>query len=114
MAAAVLGNTPVVISAIAGTPGIGKTALAVHWAHRVRHHYVDGDLYINMRGYGPGPAVNVDHALDSFLRALNITPDRIPSDSEERAAIYRSVLNGKRVLVVIDNASSVNQVRPLL
>ncbi|MER5620237.1 tetratricopeptide repeat protein [Streptosporangium sp. NPDC002544] len=103
-----------VISAIAGTPGIGKTALAVHWAHRVRHHYPDGDLYINMRGYGPGPAVSVGQALDSFLRALNVTPDRIPADSEERAATYRSVLNGKRVLVVIDNALSVEQVRNLL
>ncbi|MEU0517155.1 tetratricopeptide repeat protein [Streptosporangium sp. NPDC006007] len=108
------GNVPVVISAIAGTPGIGKTALAVHWAHRVRHHYEDGDLYINMRGYGSGPAVSVEHVLDSFLRALNVTPDRIPSDLEERSAIYRSMLNGKRVLVIIDNASSVNQVRPLL
>ncbi|GAB3494739.1 ATP-binding protein [Nocardiopsis coralliicola] len=104
----------VVISAIGGAPGIGKTALALHWAHRVRSRYVDGDLYVNLHGHGPGPRLDASHALDSLLRALDVAPNRIPDDLDSRAALYRSRLDGKRVLVLIDDAVSPEQVRPLL
>ncbi|WP_026268634.1 tetratricopeptide repeat protein [Micromonospora sp. CNB394] len=105
---------PMAVAAIAGAPGVGKTALAVHWAHRVRRWFADGDLYVDMRGYGPGPALDVGQALDTFLRALHVPAEQIPTDTEGRAALYRSVLTGKRVLVVVDNVSTVSQVRPLL
>ncbi|PSK95728.1 NB-ARC domain-containing protein [Murinocardiopsis flavida] len=107
-------TAPMVVSTIAGAPGIGKTALAVHWAHRVRSDFSDGDLYVDMRGYGPGPRVEAVQALDTLLRALDVTPDRIPVDLDGRAALFRSLLSGKRVLVLIDNAASADQVRPLL
>jgi tetratricopeptide (TPR) repeat protein len=93
---------------------VAKTALAVHWAHRVRQWFTDGDLYVDMRGYGPGPPLAVDQALDTFLRALHVPAEQIPADTEGRAALYRSVLTGKRVLIVVDNVSTVSQVRPLL
>ncbi|MFV2022853.1 ATP-binding protein [Micromonospora sp. LOL_023] len=102
------------VAAIAGAPGVGKTALAVHWAHRVRQWFADGDLYIDMRGYGPGPALAVGQALDAFLRALHVPAEQIPTDTEGRATLYRSVLAGKRVLIVVDNVSTVGQVRALL
>ncbi|GLU46534.1 ATP-binding protein [Nocardiopsis ansamitocini] len=102
------------ISAIAGTPGVGKTALAVSWAHTARSHFTGGDLYIDMRGYGPGPRVEAAQALDSLLRCLDVAPERIPADLGGRAALYRSLLAGRRVLVLIDNAASADQVRPLL
>ncbi|MEU6034694.1 tetratricopeptide repeat protein [Actinomadura sp. NPDC047616] len=105
---------PVVLSAVAGAPGVGKTALALHWAHRVRERFTDGDLYIDMQGYGPGPPVTPMRALDAFLRALGTEGDAIPEALEDRASLFRSLLDGKRVLVVIDNASSSTQVRPLL
>ncbi|WP_046468718.1 ATP-binding protein [Allosalinactinospora lopnorensis] len=104
----------VVISAIGGAPGIGKTALAVHWAHRVRSRYADGDLYVNMRGHGPGPRLDASSALDSLLRALDVPPERIPDDLDGRAALYRSRLDRKHMLIVIDDATSAEQVRPLL
>lgn len=107
-------SRPMTVAAIAGAPGVGKTALAVHWAHRVRRWFTDGDLYVDMRGYGPGPALAVDQALDTFLRALHVPAEQIPADTEGRAALYRSVLTGKRVLIVVDNVSTVSQVRPLL
>jgi tetratricopeptide (TPR) repeat protein len=108
------GGPPMTVTAIAGAPGVGKTALAVHWAHRVRRRFSDGDLYVDMRGYGPGPALDVGRALDAFLRALHVPAEQIPTDTEGRAALYRSVLTGKRVLIVVDNVSTVGQVRPLL
>ncbi|MFY1673439.1 ATP-binding protein [Plantactinospora sp. WMMB334] len=108
------GGPSMSVAAIAGAPGVGKTALAVHWAHRVRGWFTDGDLYVDMRGYGPGPALDVGQALDTFLRALHVPAEQIPTDTEGRAALYRSVLTGKRVLIVVDNVSAVGQVRPLL
>jgi tetratricopeptide (TPR) repeat protein len=104
----------VVISAIDGAAGIGKTTLAVYWAHRVRERFPDGTLYANLRGYGPGRPASPGEALDSFLRALDIPAGRIPLGTEERAALYRSLLDGRRVLVVLDNANAPEQVRPLL
>jgi DNA-binding SARP family transcriptional activator/tetratricopeptide (TPR) repeat protein len=104
----------VVISAIGGTAGVGKTALAVQWAHQVTARFPDGQLYVNLRGYDPGPPVTAADALAGFLRALGVDGADIPAEEDERAARYRSLLAGRRLLVVLDNAASVEQVRPLL
>lgn len=104
----------VVITAIDGTAGVGKTALALHWAHRVRHRFPDGTLYVNLRGSGPGQPVTPAEVLDSFLRALGCPPRQIPIALEAQSALYRSLLTGRRVLIVLDNANSAQQVRPLL
>ncbi len=104
----------VVISAIAGTAGVGKTALAVHWAHRIRHRFSDGQLFVNLRGYAPNPPLRPLDALARFLRALGVPADRVPIEVDEAAALYRSLLADRRVLVLLDNASSADQVRPLL
>lgn len=104
----------VVISTIAGTAGVGKTSLAVHWGHRVKYRFPDGQLHINLRGYDPGPAVTADQALERFLKALGVAPGAIPEETEAKAALYRSLLGDKRMLVVLDNAATVRQVRPLL
>jgi tetratricopeptide (TPR) repeat protein/transcriptional regulator with XRE-family HTH domain len=107
--------TAVVISAIAGTAGIGKTALAVHWAHRVRHRFPDGQLYVNLRGFHPsGSVLHPAQAVRSLLEALDVPRQRIPADLDAQAALYRSEIAGRRMLVVIDNARDAEQVRPLL
>jgi DNA-binding SARP family transcriptional activator/Tfp pilus assembly protein PilF len=106
--------TALVISAIGGTAGVGKTALAVHWAHQVAQQFPDGQLHVNLRGYDPDQPVTAADALAGFLRALGVTGQEIPADEEERAAKYRSLLAGKRMLLVLDNASDAAQVRPLL
>ncbi|HTW04270.1 MAG TPA: tetratricopeptide repeat protein [Streptosporangiaceae bacterium] len=104
----------IVISAIGGTAGVGKTALAVHWAHQVADRFGDGQLYVNLRGYDPGQPVTAANALARFLRALGVAGQDIPADEAERAARYRSQLAGKQILIVLDNAGDVEQVRPLL
>jgi DNA-binding SARP family transcriptional activator/Tfp pilus assembly protein PilF len=104
----------VVISAIGGTAGVGKTALAVQWAHTAADRFPDGQLYVNLRGYDPDQPMPATDALARFLRALGVPGQDIPLGEDERAARYRSVLAGKRVMVVLDNARSVQQVRPLL
>jgi DNA-binding SARP family transcriptional activator/Tfp pilus assembly protein PilF len=104
----------VLISAIGGTAGVGKTALALHWAHQVRSHFPDGQLYLNLRGYNPAKPMPAADALAKLLRALGVPGPEMPPDGDERAARYRSLLSGKRTLVVLDNASDVDQVRPLL
>lgn len=107
--------TPVVISAIAGTAGVGKTALAVHWAHRAAKRFPDGQLYVNLRGFDPGGAV-VDpaEAARGFLDALAVPSARIPADGNALTALYRTQLANKRMLIVLDNARDTEQVRPLL
>jgi len=105
----------VVISAIAGTAGIGKTALAVHWAHRVRHRFPDGQLYVNLRGFHPsGSVTHPAQAMRGLLEALDVPRQRIPGDLDAQAALYRSELADRRMLIVIDNARDAEQVRPLL
>jgi tetratricopeptide (TPR) repeat protein/transcriptional regulator with XRE-family HTH domain len=104
----------VVISAIGGTAGVGKTALAIHWAHRVRAHYPDGQLYVNLRGYAPTQPLRPIEALAHFLHALGVAAEQVPVELEEAAALYRTLLADKRVLVVLDNARDAAQVRPLL
>jgi DNA-binding SARP family transcriptional activator len=103
-----------VISAIGGTAGVGKTALAVHWAHQVADRFPDGQLYVNLRGYDPGQPVPAADALAAFLRSLGVPGQEIPPEADERAARYRSLLAGKQMLIVLDNAGSAEQVRPLL
>jgi transcriptional regulator with XRE-family HTH domain len=104
----------VVISAIGGTAGVGKTTLAVHWAHQVAARFPDGQLYVNLRGYDPGTPVLPTDALSAFLRALGAPAQDIPEDKDELAARYRGMLADRRVLVVLDNARDADQVRPLL
>ncbi|HYZ57606.1 MAG TPA: BTAD domain-containing putative transcriptional regulator [Streptosporangiaceae bacterium] len=103
------------IIAIAGTAGVGKTALAIRFARQVASRYPAGQLYVNLRGFDPsGSAMSPDDALRYFLDAFAVPPERIPADLEARAALYRSMLDGQRVLVVLDNARDADQVRPLL
>jgi len=107
--------TAVVISAIGGTAGVGKTALAVRWAHRVKDQFPDGQLYVNLRGFDPsGQVMAPAAAVRGFLDAFEVPAERIPASPEAQAALYRSLLVGRRVLVVLDNARDAEQARPLL
>ncbi|MCX5198545.1 tetratricopeptide repeat protein [Streptomyces sp. NBC_00249] len=101
------------VSALAGIGGVGKTTLAVHVAHAARPHFPDGQLYVDLQGTEPRPA-QPEAVLGSFLRALGTPDSAIPDSAADRAALYRSVLDGRRVLVLLDNARDAAQVRPLL
>ncbi|MFJ8147083.1 AfsR/SARP family transcriptional regulator [Streptomyces sp. NPDC096048] len=101
------------VSALAGIGGVGKTTLAVHVAHRARAAFPDGQLYVDLQGAG-ARAAEPETVLGSFLRALGTADSAVPDSLEERAALYRSVLDGRRVLVLLDNARDAAQVRPLL
>jgi DNA-binding SARP family transcriptional activator/uncharacterized protein HemY len=104
----------VVISAIGGTAGVGKTALALHWSHQVASRFPDGQLYVNLRGYDPDRPVLPEEALAGLLHDLGVAGHDIPAAAAERAARYRSLLAGRQMLVLLDNAGSAEQVRPLL
>jgi DNA-binding SARP family transcriptional activator/tetratricopeptide (TPR) repeat protein len=105
---------PVLITAIGGTAGVGKTALAVHWARQHAGRFPDGQLYVNLRGFGPGDPVPPAEALRGFLDALQVPADEIPATPDGRHALYRSLVAGKKILVLLDNARDPAQVRPLL
>jgi DNA-binding SARP family transcriptional activator len=105
----------VVVSAIGGCAGVGKTALAVHWAHRVADRFPDGQLYLNLRGFDPaGQALDPARALRVLLELLQVPPQQIPTSLPALVGLYRSRLAGVRMLVVLDNARDAEQVRPLL
>jgi DNA-binding SARP family transcriptional activator len=104
----------VVVLMLGGTAGVGKTALALRWAHEFAHQFPDGQLFVNLRGYDCGEPVDPAHALAELLRSLQVPNHEIPAELEAKAACYRSLLAGRRMLVLLDNASSAEQVRPLL
>ncbi|RZQ61900.1 BTAD domain-containing putative transcriptional regulator [Amycolatopsis suaedae] len=107
-------GTTMAISVLEGQSGAGKTALAVHWAQRVRDRFPDGQLFLDLRGCPPEQPVRPAEALARFLRSFGLPDTRIPTDQDEAAALYRSQLAGSRVLIVLDNAADAAQVRPLL
>ena len=105
----------VVTIAIDGTAGVGKTTLAVQWAHQMASRFPDGQLYVNLRGYGPaGMPLEPAEAIRLLLEDLGIVPERIPVDLDERIGLYRRLLASQRVAIVLDNAHDPDQVRPLL
>ncbi|WP_267717177.1 AfsR/SARP family transcriptional regulator [Streptomyces sp. CoH17] len=106
---------PTVISLINGMAGIGKTALAVHWAHRVAHRYPDGQLYVNLRGFDSAESpLTPNEAICTFLDALGVAPHRVPTRLDGQTALFRSMLARRRMLLLLDNARDTEQVRPLL
>jgi DNA-binding SARP family transcriptional activator/Tfp pilus assembly protein PilF len=110
------GTAPaMVVCVVDGTAGVGKTALAIHWAHRVAHRFPDGQLYVDLRGFeADAKPMSAAEALRGFLDALAVPPHRLPAGVPAQSALYRSLLADRRALVVLDNARDAEQVRPLL
>ena len=102
------------VAVVDGAGGMGKTALARHWAHLAADRFPDGQLYVNLRGFGPGEPVEPTRAAGTLLSTFGAADEQIPAGVEERTALLRTALSGKRALVVLDNARDVEQVRPLL
>ncbi|OLF15366.1 ATP-binding protein [Actinophytocola xanthii] len=109
-----VGDGGPLVVVITGTAGVGKTSLALRWAHNLRDQYPHGQLYMNLRGYDPSLPVVPDNALGRFLRDLGVPPGAVPHALEDRSALFRSVLADRQMLIVLDNAATVAQVRPLL
>jgi tetratricopeptide (TPR) repeat protein len=104
-----------VVAAVTGMPGVGKTTLVLHWAHRVARAFPDGQLYTDLGGFGPsGTPVDPAAALHGFLDSLGVAAERIPRSSQARTGLYRSLLSERRMLIVLDNARDAEQVLPLL
>ena len=104
------------IVAITGGAGVGKSTLALRWAHEISGRFPDGQLYVNLRGFGrsAAPPIRPMRAVRSFLDALDVPPERVPAGLEAQVALYRSLVAGKRILMLLDNASQADQIRPLL
>ncbi|MBO3744933.1 tetratricopeptide repeat protein [Streptosporangiaceae bacterium NEAU-GS5] len=103
------------VAVITGTAGVGKTTLAVHWAHQVRDRFPDGQLHVDLRGFDPaGAALSASEAIGGFLAALGVPARRVPADLPGQVGLFRSTLAGRRILLVLDNARDAAQVRPLL
>ncbi|HET6211576.1 MAG TPA: tetratricopeptide repeat protein, partial [Micromonosporaceae bacterium] len=102
------------VVAVEGAAGVGKSALAIRWAQRARPEFPDGQLFVDLRGFSARAPLEPIDALARFLRAFGVPPERVPADVDEASTLYRSQLADRRVLVVLDNAASVEQVRPLL
>jgi DNA-binding SARP family transcriptional activator/tetratricopeptide (TPR) repeat protein len=107
-------SAAMVICVLSGTAGVGKTALAVHWAHRVADRFPDGQLYLDLRGFDPDEPVPTGDAAAALLRSLGVAGTDIPYELAERAAQFRSLMAGRRMLILLDNAHTAEQVRPLL
>lgn len=105
--------TRAVVSIVAGSGGVGKTSLAVHWARRASSHFPDGQLYVNLRGWDPVRPMESADVLRGFLAALGVSPSDVPAEPDGRIGLYRSLLVGRRLLILLDNARDVEQVRPL-
>lgn len=104
----------VVVAAIWGGPGVGKTTLAVHWAHRVSDRFPDGQMYVDLRGFDQHGPLSSSQAIRSLLGTLGVPREQVPVDLHAQASLYRSLLHGRRMLILLDNARDVEQVRPLL
>ncbi|MCG5444051.1 NB-ARC domain-containing protein [Micromonospora sp. NIE79] len=103
------------IAAVSGMAGVGKTGLVVHWAHRMKARFPAGQLYVNLRGFDPSdPPMRADQAVRLFLDVLEVPTERIPADPAAQAVLYRSLVGGRSLLIVLDNARDAEQVRPLL
>ncbi|HUR03326.1 MAG TPA: tetratricopeptide repeat protein [Nonomuraea sp.] len=111
---ALMQTEPGTVAVISGMPGVGKSAFAVHWAHRMAKRFPDGQIFIDLRGHRPQEAITPRKALDRFVRALGMPPEQVPAGEDELATAYRTLLDGRRVLVVLDNAADPAQVEPLL
>ncbi len=99
---------------LSGTAGVGKTTLALHWAHAHREGFPDGQLHVDLRGFSRHAPRDPGPVLDAWLRALGVPPEQIPEDTQDRSGVLRSRLTGRRLLLLIDNAVDADQVRPLL
>lgn len=106
------GRAAVVV--VEGTAGVGKSTLALHWAHRTQARFPDGQLYVDLRGFGADAVMGPGEALHGFLQALGVTPAAVPADTAVASGLLRTLLAGRRVLLLLDNARSTDQVRPLL
>jgi tetratricopeptide (TPR) repeat protein len=102
------------LAVLTGPGGIGKTALAIQWAHQVHDRFPDGQVYVDLGGFSGETPMSSEEALGLFLRSLGVAPQRVPADLAEQAALYRSLTAGKSLLVLLDNARVATQVRPLL
>jgi DNA-binding SARP family transcriptional activator len=103
------------IALVTGIGGVGKSGFAVAWAHRIAARFPDGQLYVDLRGFDPdAKPLNSHTVMGRFLRALGLSGDRIPDDQDERASLLRTVLAKRRMLILLDNARTIDQVRPLL